>query len=135
MKVKVRQTYPVLSLAVLESSWCGAKGPGGKAQGEGGNLAAASAGGSPGQAQLPQPCTSCVVGNKAWDGPTDASGMTLKIVEETTNTFSITHFSSTEISMASSINCSTNYGLTCVGCGLKRKSKANRVAALCYLGF
>lgn len=134
MKVKVRQTYPVLSLSLLESSWCGAKGPGGKAQGEGGSLAAASAGGSPGQAQLPQPCTSCVVGNKAWDG-TDASGMALKIVEEATSTLSITHLSSTEISMESSISRSTNFGLTRVGCGAKCKSKANLVAALCHLGF
>lgn len=87
----------------------GGNSPGGKAQGEGRNLAAASAGDSALQAQLPQPCTSCVVGNKPWHGPTDTSGTTSKIVEKTTNTLCITHISSTEISMESSINCSTNY--------------------------
>lgn len=113
MKVKVRQTYPVLS-PLLESSWCGAKGPGGKAQGEGGNLAAASAGGSPGQAQLPQPCTSCVVGNKAWDGPTDAWHNLKDCGGNDQHPSSITHLSSTEISMASSINLlNLNHGLTC----------------------
>lgn len=72
MHFKIRQTYPFLLLALLESSWCQGKGLGGKAQGEGSDLAATSAGSSPLQAQLPSPAQAAV-GNRACIGPADTS--------------------------------------------------------------
>lgn len=104
MNFKFRQTYPILSLsqrAIIAEG----KSAGRKAQAEGSDPAAKSAGSSPLLAQLLQPFTSSVTKDKPGNGPTDTSGMTLKITEKMTGTLSITHTSSTETSLErSSIN-------------------------------
>ena len=89
MNFKFRQTYPILSLsqrAVVAEG----KSTGRKAQAEGSDPAAKSAGCSPLLAQLLQPFTSSVTRDTLGNGPTDTSGMTLKITEKMTGTLSFT---------------------------------------------